>query len=66
VPRKPSDDTSFEIVPRLDSHCVRCGRDREPEGEAILHEGTTFFIQTDTPCECGENRVKVGFRVEGG
>jgi hypothetical protein len=65
VSRKPPDDgVTFEIVPRLDSHCVGCKRERDPEGEAILNDGATFIIQTEQPCECGERRVWVGFAVE--
>jgi hypothetical protein len=66
VSRKPSDDTTFEIVPRLDSRCIRCKADREPEGETIVNDGATFIIRTDQPCGCGESRVKVGFAIEAG
>ncbi len=63
---------SFGVT--LEARCVRCRLRRPaPEGSELIlldsdtTEGgikTTCVVSTDTPCECGERRVKVRATVQ--
>jgi hypothetical protein len=62
--------TGLELDLTLTSRCVACQAERPAEGKRILstrdERGTTFIVQSETPCEhCGERRIRVEFRVEG-
>lgn len=72
MPRKPprADSTTFEIELKIDAKCTTCGADRletlDAEGR-VTHRGErATYILTDTPCECGKRRVRVGIGVEAG
>ncbi len=60
--------TGIELSFNLSSRCVRCKAERKAEGKRILSSkgdsGTTFVIESPTPCEhCGERRIKVSFAI---
>lgn len=59
--------TGFTLDFDTASRCVKCGADRPAEGRRIVSEkserGVTFVVRSETPCECGERRIKVSFRV---
>ena len=61
LPSVPSKRTGIEIDFGIESRCIRCGAEREPEGRKVLQLDATFIVQAEQPCECGERRIKVSW-----
>lgn len=53
----------FALSFGIASVCVNCGAERDPEGRRIARGEKTFMVQTLTPCQCGEQRIKVSFEL---
>jgi hypothetical protein len=62
--KRPPLRTGIELDFGLNARCIGCKAEREPEGRKLLSEGSTFIVQTDESCICGERRVKVRFSLD--
>jgi hypothetical protein len=49
----------------IDAQCVRCGAERELEGQLVAAGEHVTVVEASTACKaCGERRVKVTVGVE--
>ena len=49
----------FELSIDLESRCIACGTERDAEGTKIVSGESTWIVQAEEPCDCGETRIKV-------